>query len=69
MHNERRIQVYEDPEDKRQVVYTTKQGLAICHRDEDKGFIELATYIDDSMLLRHPTFCQIRFVTIPIEVP
>lgn len=50
MHNERRIQVYEDPEDKRQVVYTTKQGLAICHRDEDKGFIELATYIDDSML-------------------
>lgn len=50
MKNERRTLVYEDPEDKSQVVFTTKQGLAICKREEDKGFEVLKTYIDDSML-------------------
>lgn len=50
MRNYNRFIVYEDPEDPTSVVYATTEGLLLCHRDKEKGFLELSTYIDDSML-------------------
>lgn len=50
MNNYNRFVVYEDPEDPTSVVYATTEGLLLCHRDEENGFLELATYIDDSTL-------------------
>lgn len=50
MRNQRRVIVFNDPDDERTAVYATEEGILICKKDEKKGFLELSTYIDDGML-------------------